>query len=113
MGTQASETPERPSVPTTSGWAIPDEAAALLASALVRAGRSGRDRRIALSNWPAPGSMISSLDRRAFLAIALAAGGPGDRVMDRRAFIGALASSLLAAQRACEASQTSYLEAPA
>jgi hypothetical protein len=47
--------------------ATSDETTAPLASALVRAGRSGRRRRIALSDWPAPGSVISLLDRRAFL----------------------------------------------
>ena len=45
-----------------------DETAAPLASALVRAGWPGRSRRIALSNGPAPGSLIALLDRRAFLA---------------------------------------------
>jgi len=45
-----------------------DETAAPLASALVRAGWPRRGRRTALSNGPAPGSLISVLDRRAFLA---------------------------------------------
>jgi putative tryptophan/tyrosine transport system substrate-binding protein len=48
--------------------ATADETAAPLASALVRAGWPGRVRRIALSNRPAPGPLISVLDRRAFLA---------------------------------------------
>jgi ABC-type uncharacterized transport system substrate-binding protein len=62
-----------------------DETAAPLASALVRAGWPGRSRRIALSNGPAPGSLIALLDRRAFLAI--------------------LGGSLLAAPLAAEAQQ--------
>jgi putative tryptophan/tyrosine transport system substrate-binding protein len=48
--------------------ATSDETAAPLASALVRAGWTGRGRRIALANWPAPGSVTSLLERRAFLA---------------------------------------------
>jgi len=48
--------------------ATSDEMAAPLASALARAGRAGRGRRVALANGPAPGSLISLLDRRAFLA---------------------------------------------
>jgi putative tryptophan/tyrosine transport system substrate-binding protein len=66
-----------------------DETAAPLASALVRAGWPGRGRRIALSNGPAPGSLISLLDRRAFLA--------------------ALGGGLLAAPRAAEAQQAGHL----
>src|SRR5262245_34905027 len=37
--------------------------------------------------------------------VALAAGGPGDRVMDRRAFLGTLAGSMLAAPLAAKAQQ--------
>ena len=47
--------------------AMPDETATPLASALVRAGRAGRGRRIALSNGTAPGSVNLLMDRRAFL----------------------------------------------
>jgi hypothetical protein len=43
--------------------ATADETAAPLASALVRAGWPGRGGRTALSNGPAPGSLISLLDR--------------------------------------------------
>jgi hypothetical protein len=41
--------------------ATPDETAPSLASALVRAGRTGSGRRIALSNGTASGLVISSL----------------------------------------------------
>jgi hypothetical protein len=47
--------------------ATPDETTAPLAAALVRAGRAGSSRRIALSNGMASGSLILLMDRRAFL----------------------------------------------
>ncbi len=66
--------------------AIPDEAAAPLASALVRARRAGSGRRVALSNGTASGSVIP--------------------LMDRRAFLGTLTGGLLAAPLIAEAQQT-------
>ena len=65
--------------------ATPDETAASLASALVRARRAGSGRRIALSNGPVSGSVIP--------------------LMDRRAFLGTLTGSLLAAPLVAEAQQ--------
>jgi hypothetical protein len=44
-----------------------NETAAPLASALVRARRAGRGRRIALSSGTAPGSVSRLMDRRVFL----------------------------------------------
>ena len=45
----------------------PDETAASLASALVRAGRAGGGQRIALSNGTASASVIPLMNRRAFM----------------------------------------------
>ena len=70
--------------------ATSDETAPSLASALVRAGRAGSGRRIALSNETASGSAI-----------------PGSAIplMDRRAFLGTLAGGLLTAPLAVQAHQ--------
>jgi hypothetical protein len=60
----------------------PDETAPPLASALVRAGRAGRGRRIAFSNGTAPGSVNLLMDRRAFLTTVT--GGLSPRRSARR-----------------------------